>query len=348
MKRKQAHANHYAFILAAVPVLFSTWDLRADIMYWPSEYNSVFNDKVALELELKTLKREYSNEKAMLESDKKKLETEIELLNKKIKNLENQMEEEKANCRRQVAELKKSNDILKKKGSARERELVDENNRLQKQCGDDMQALQDKFNKERAANIRELEELRKKYEEQISDLNGRINNLNNELSALKKLTETQKEELNRLESQAKDLEKQLQEEIKRGEIRLKRFHDKLIINLDDKICFDSGSAKLKGEVLPALKKIMKILAKYPENRIVVEGHTDNVPIHTAKFRDNWQLSTERALSVLNYLLKPADLAPTRFSAAGYGEYQPIVPNDTRENRALNRRVDIVVIPRVTK
>jgi chemotaxis protein MotB len=79
---------------------------------------------------------------------------------------------------------------------------------------------------------------------------------------------------------------------------------------------------------------------------MIEGHTDNIPIRTKRFRDNWQLSTERALSVLDFLLKNKGLNASRFGAAGYGEFNPIVPNDTPDNRSLNRRVDIVLIPRV--
>ena len=105
---------------------------------------------------------------------------------------------------------------------------------------------------------------------------------------------------------------------------------------------------MKKEILHALDKIASILSSYPENTIMVEGHTDNVPIATKRFRDNWQLSTERALSVLSYLLRNKKLDPVRFAAAGYGEYKPIVSNDTPENKALNRRVDIVVMPRLSQ
>jgi len=182
------------------------------------------------------------------------------------------------------------------------------------------------------------------YEKKILALKDEIANLNEELSELKKLTDKQKAELARMENQASELEKQLDEEIKKGDIRLKKFHNRLVINIDDRITFDSGYANLKKEVLPPLKKIREILSQYPEYSIVVEGHTDNVPIKTQKFRDNWQLSTERALAVLGYLLQDKDLNALRFSAAGYGEYRPLVSNETKENRALNRRVDIVVIP----
>ena len=101
---------------------------------------------------------------------------------------------------------------------------------------------------------------------------------------------------------------------------------------------------LKKEVLPSLKKIREILSQYPEYNIIIEGHTDDVPISTKQFRNNWQLSTERALAVLEYILEDKSLKPERFSATGCGEFRPIVPNDSKENRALNRRVDIIVVP----
>jgi chemotaxis protein MotB len=75
----------------------------------------------------------------------------------------------------------------------------------------------------------------------------------------------------------------------------------------------------------------------------VEGHTDNIPIHTAKFYSNWELSTARATNVLQYFIARGNFAPDRLSAAGYGEYKPAAPNTSERNRALNRRVDIVLL-----
>ena len=79
------------------------------------------------------------------------------------------------------------------------------------------------------------------------------------------------------------------------------------------------------------------------NGIRIEGHTDDVPIRTAKFASNWELSTARASAVVAYLAGSGGLAPERLSAAGYGEYHPRVPNDNAENRAKNRRIDIVIL-----
>ena len=336
------------FLLVSAFFMMLSGDIHAALFYTPSQYNAIYNEKVALELELQSVRKQLSNELANLESENRKLEHEIDVLNKKIEVLRKQMAEDKELADKRIKELEERTDILKKSGSIREKELIEENRKLQRRYEAELKELQAKLKSERESNLREIEKLRNDYDKEISDLKAMIANLNNELSSLKKLTKLQKRELERMEAQASELEKQLAEEIKKGEIRLKRLHDKLIINIDDRISFDSGSAKLKKEILPALKKIRDILSRYPENRIVIEGHTDNVPIHTAQFRDNWQLSTERALSVLNYVLKNKRLDEKRFSAAGYGEFSPIVSNKTAENRALNRRVDIVVIPRIGK
>lgn len=327
------------FIIPDAPVY-------GDIIYWPSEYNSLYNEKVALELELKSLQTKYDNETANLQARIKDLENEIANLNNKLAMSEKMREEDKKICAGRIKELENIRDILNKKGGEREKELLAENKRLQEDCQLSIKDLRDEMQKEREASISEIAALRQDYEKKIADLKTQILNLNTELANIKKLSEAQKQELDRMSQQADELEKQLENEIKNGEIRLKRLHEKLVINIDDKISFDSGSAKLKDNVLKALDKISTILSKYSENNIIIEGHTDNVPIVAGRFSDNWQLSTERALSVLRYLLKNASLDPLRVSAAGYGEFHPIVSNDTPENRSLNRRVDIVVVPRV--
>lgn len=209
-----------------------------------------------------------------------------------------------------------------------------------------MEALKKKLEDRERECLQKEQKLRENYESKMDELKERIHNLEEELANLRKLTKEQKRELERLAEQTKEFEEKLAKEITSGQIRLKRFHNKLIINIDDKISFDSGSSELKPAILPAIEKIRDILAAYPENYIVVEGHTDNVPIKT-KFRNNWHLSSERALSVLDYMLVNKNLNPKNFSSAGYGEFQPIVPNTSKENKALNRRVDIVVVPRAT-
>lgn len=317
---------------------------QAAILYTPSQYKKVYNDKVALELELKSLRRQYQNEKANLQAQIADLTATIDRLNRDIDNLKKKMAESAEICAQRIKELEDRTDILKMQGSQREQELIEQNRQQERRCSEELQKKMDELQRERDRCALDLKNLTDAKDKKIADLTARITALNNELSELKKLTKKQKEELERMSSQASELEKQLQDEIAKGNIRLKKFHDRIIINIDDRISFDSGSAELKREIMSALDKITKILGDYPENRIIVEGHTDNVPIRSARFRDNWQLSTERALAVLRYLLREKGLNAMRFSAAGYGEWNPVVPNDTDANRALNRRVDIVVVP----
>jgi len=339
---KKYHRSLISLLL--IPLLFIAAD--AAIFYTPSEYNTLYNEKVALQLELKILNRQYQNEKAELENRISDLQSEIYSLKKEIEQLKDSSANQKKTLEAKIEDLQNTINILKEKSSETEKDLLESNRLLQKRCEDDMDEAQKKWNDERSALLQEIADLKSSYEKKIQALKTEINNLNEELSDMKKLTAEQKTELSRMENQASELEKQLEDEIKKGDIRLKKFHNRLVINIDDKISFDSGQADLKKEILDSLKKIREILAQYPEYDIVVEGHTDNIPIKTKKFKDNWQLSTERALAVLDYLLQDKNLNPMRFSAAGYGEYRPLVPNDTRENRALNRRVDIVVIPTV--
>lgn len=116
----------------------------------------------------------------------------------------------------------------------------------------------------------------------------------------------------------------------------------LTIRFADQVLFDLGKADLKPEAIQIIKKLSPMLKELP-NPIRIEGHTDNLPINTPIFPSNWELSTHRATSVIRYLVEEEGFDPTKLSAAGYGEYRPIVPNDTAANRGLNRRVDIIIM-----
>jgi chemotaxis protein MotB len=116
----------------------------------------------------------------------------------------------------------------------------------------------------------------------------------------------------------------------------------LVISIKDTVLFLSGSADLMDNAQQIIARVGQILAKMP-NSIRVEGHTDNDYIHNERFFSNWELSTSRATNVLQYLIARTGIEPGRLSAAGYGEYRPKVPNTSDENKALNRRVDIVLL-----
>ena len=97
---------------------------------------------------------------------------------------------------------------------------------------------------------------------------------------------------------------------------------------------------------PGAKEALRTIAgslSFANRHVMVEGHTDNAPIHTFRYPSNWELSTARATTVVRSLITDFHLSPKRLSASGYGEYYPVAPNDTPENRAKNRRVDIVIL-----
>jgi chemotaxis protein MotB len=139
-----------------------------------------------------------------------------------------------------------------------------------------------------------------------------------------------------------ELQDALHNEIARHEVALHREADGLVVSLREFGFFDSGAAAIKPESLSALDRIASILA-IRTCKLRIEGHTDNIPIHTAQMASNWELSTARATELVRLLIDRDRFAPQRLSAAGYAEYHPITSNLTAQGRAQNRRVDIVIL-----
>ncbi|WP_319469839.1 OmpA family protein [uncultured Trichococcus sp.] len=126
------------------------------------------------------------------------------------------------------------------------------------------------------------------------------------------------------------------------EISMSMDADGVYMNVKEAILFAPGSAVVTESGRSALQKVAELIANF-ENKVVVEGHTDNIPHHDQKFESNWELSAGRAIAVLRQLAEQQKIDPARLSAVGYGEYNPLVPNDTAEQRAENRRVNIVLV-----
>jgi chemotaxis protein MotB len=142
----------------------------------------------------------------------------------------------------------------------------------------------------------------------------------------------------------RDLAVTLAKQIASQTVSLEMGRDGLVISLREAGFFDSGSATPKAEALPTLRTIADRLGKTPYD-LRIEGHTDNVPIHTAEFDSNWELSSARATHIARLFLEMKAIPPDRISAAGYAEFHPVASNDTAAGRAENRRVDLVVLPR---
>ena len=139
-----------------------------------------------------------------------------------------------------------------------------------------------------------------------------------------------------------ELQQALQSEIAAHAIALHRENEGLVISLREFGFFDSGSSGLKPSALPALDRIASILS-VRTCKLRIEGHTDNVPIHTPQMATNWELSTARATELVRLLILRYSFAPERLSAAGYAQYHPIASNETPQGRSQNRRVDLVIL-----
>ncbi len=139
-----------------------------------------------------------------------------------------------------------------------------------------------------------------------------------------------------------ELESALAGEIERNEAAIHLEPDGLVISLREAGFFGSGSAAMKAEAESAFGRVAEILKKHPYC-VRIEGHTDNVPIHTSQFASNWELSTARATVLVKILIEQYDIAADRLSAAGYAEFHPVSSNASNKGRQLNRRVDVVIL-----
>ena len=139
-----------------------------------------------------------------------------------------------------------------------------------------------------------------------------------------------------------ELERALALEIHRREITLRNSPDGLIISLQELGFFDSGSATLRPGSLGAFGRIAAVLQER-RCKVRIEGHTDPLPIHTAQFDSNWELSTARAIGLVKLLIQKYNYDPASLAAGGYAEYHPVASNDSAEGRRANRRVDIVIV-----
>ena len=143
------------------------------------------------------------------------------------------------------------------------------------------------------------------------------------------------------QQRAADLSEALQKEIEEGLVSVETEAANVIIRIQEKGSFSSGSARLDPGFLDVMERISDAVVG-ADGRVVVAGHTDNVPINTSRFRSNWELSSARAVTVVHALLQNPRVDPARVLVEGHADSQPLVPNDSAENRARNRRVELII------
>jgi chemotaxis protein MotB len=188
------------------------------------------------------------------------------------------------------------------------------------------------LSEERVALINDLEDLRLGNEAVLREVEHE-----------RRVRQEREAEIAELSGTYLSLVEQLEEEVESGQLEIHRLRGRLQVRALDRILFDSGSTSIKGEGQEVLSKVAAQLKDIPRHRISVEGHTDNMPIATAQFPSNWELSAARASRVVRLLIQQG-LDPSKLSAVGFGPEQPIADNATREGRSRNRRIELVLVP----
>ena len=168
-----------------------------------------------------------------------------------------------------------------------------------------------------------------------------------QLDELTKSDTQKKEEIEKVDETYKALIDEMKKEIEEGNIEITNLRGVLSVNVLDKILFDSGKTVIKPDGLAVLKRVGEILKGVQDKIIVVEGHTDNVPISAAlkgRFPTNWELSATRAVVVVRYLQENVGIDPSLLMASGLSEYHPVAENNTSDGKARNRRIEIILKP----
>jgi chemotaxis protein MotB len=223
-------------------------------------------------------------------------------------------------------------------------------------------ALQDEV----ARQKQEIAELQKKADNQaalIGQLKDRLAQLGQNVDQLASekgklaagLEESEKrlEELRRQKAAAearaatfRGLVEKLRSMIDSGQLKVSIRNGRMLIVLPNDVLFDSGRTDLRVAGQATLKQVAQVLAGFADRRFLVAGHTDNVPIHNARFPSNWELSTARAVEVAKLLIA-SGMKPENVGAAGYAEFDPVGSNGTPEGRAINRRIEIILEPNLS-
>lgn len=154
--------------------------------------------------------------------------------------------------------------------------------------------------------------------------------------------EMKEEKAEQLQDEAKKIRESMKDDIKAGLVSVETELTRIIIRIHEKGSFPSGSAVLNAGFSPVMQKITSAVSASTGN-VIVAGHTDDIPIHTDWYRSNWELSSARAVTVAHELLRDQTIDPNRMVIEGHAETKPLVPNDSRKNRAVNRRVEIILI-----
>jgi len=176
-------------------------------------------------------------------------------------------------------------------------------------------------------------------------LKGEKAELAAQLSTAQKEVEELRKAREQIEKTFRDLKERLKSAIAAGRLDVEIRKGRLQVKLAEKVLFDTGRTDLKDEGESALVEVAQALKDIPDRDFLIAGHTDNVPIKTRKIKSNWQLSTLRAVRVVQFMQEQG-VEPVHLGAAGFSEYDPVGDNATEEGKALNRRIEIIIMPNI--
>ncbi|WP_309281506.1 OmpA family protein [Fluviicola sp.] len=208
--------------------------------------------------------------------------------------------------------------------------------------------LQDKLSGQKNINESQSEQLDQQsaqLRQQLTELNQKEKDLQEKEQMLREMQAI----IARQDEMTKKLNQTLRDALvgfNSDELTMEIRDGKVYVSMSDKLLFKSGSITVEPKGVEALKALADVLNKNPDIQILVEGHTDNVPIKTAVFKDNWDLSVARATTITRMLNEKYGVAATRITASGRGEYYPKASNDTPEGKAKNRRTEIILSPKL--
>ena len=239
--------------------------------------------------------------------------------------------------------------------SSHEKQMADQKDAYEKQLGDANAHSGDLDKQLAACNAAKADD-----EKKLADANGRADSLNkllgdtsadkDKLNKLLAASNSQLDELNKQKAAAearaatyKQLTDKLRSMIDSGKLSVKIRNGRMLISLPNDVLFESGSASLKKAGQDAIGSVAEALKSFSDRQFLVAGHTDDQRIHTARFPSNWELSTARAVEVTKFLVDKG-MKPEQLGAVGYGEFDPVAPNDSPANRSLNRRIEIQLQP----
>jgi len=222
--------------------------------------------------------------------------------------------------------------------------LNDQTNK-NKELSDQYKDMQDKYNTLINQSLSQTDKLSKALSAKSEDLDAKeklLSEREKTLNEMRQIIARQDSITNNLNSILRNAllgfnSDELSVEIKNG---------KVYVSMSDKLLFQSGSSAVESKGKDALKLLAGVLDKNPDIDILIEGHTDNVPIKTSVYKDNWDLSVARATSIVRILTNDYKIVPTRMTASGKGEYFPKADNETPEGRAKNRRTEIILSPKL--